>query len=323
MARSGTDLKMAKLLSLKLYKVVGSSNGRVCFSHIRLDALTVLFNPWTTEVTKLPMAPLLPAKVSGLLTLNFDYDSYTNDYKVVIAIKKSWYESLVQVLSLKSNTWKLIGQFDYLFCHNKPGILCNGALHWYVFDYHFNAGTTSKKVTLSFNLSWEKFLVFLEPNDKRYDSSFTTFSILEDQLCIFSDDNVLPRDIWVMRSYNVQDSWELLSNDCEINASKFVPSLVSPLYVLIGRRSQLKNLMSIEVWSAEVPEGECPHVPTKRRKFVKADEEEKGGIEEFYRREVGETENLYLHGDGETARPNKIEIEDRGSHTIPLCAERG
>ncbi|GKD07707.1 hypothetical protein Tco_1187392, partial [Tanacetum coccineum] len=220
-------------------------------------ALTVLFNPWTKEVTKLPMAPLLPAKVSCLLTLSFDYDSYTDDYKVVIAIKKTWY--LVQ--------WGT-----------------------YVFDYHFNAGTTSRKVTLSFNLSWEKFLVFLEPNDKRYDSSFTTLGILEDQLCIFSDDNVLPRDIWVMRSYNVQDSWELLSNDCEIkyeviqymnkldcyspkktttsffcnhknkfssralkyiSAPKFVPSLVSPLYVLTGKPSQPKNLMSIEVWSAE------------------------------------------------------------------------
>ncbi|GKB06891.1 hypothetical protein Tco_0835124 [Tanacetum coccineum] len=208
------------------------------------------------------MAPLLPAKVSCLLTLSFDYDSYTNDYKVVIAIKRSWYESLVQVLSLKSNTWKLIGQFDYLYCHNKPGILCNG-----------------------------EFSVFPEPNDKRHDSSFTTLGILEDQLCIFSDDNVLPRDIWVMRSYNVQDSWELLSNDCEIKY--------------------------------EVPEGECPHVLTKRRKFVKADEEEKKGIEEFYRQEVGETENLYLHEDGKTARRNKIEIEDRGSHTIPLCAKRG
>nr|GEY16035.1 ribonuclease H-like domain-containing protein [Tanacetum cinerariifolium] len=47
-------------------------------------------------------------------------------------------------------------------------------------------------------------------------------------------------------------------------------------------------------------EGECPHRPTKRRKFAKADEEGNRGIEEFYRREVGETENLYLHEDGET-----------------------
>ncbi|GJT55830.1 hypothetical protein Tco_0990884 [Tanacetum coccineum] len=211
------------LYEYNLWKVVGSSNGLVCFFRIRLDALTVLFNPWTREVTKLPIAHLLPVKVSRLLTLSFGYDSYSDDYK--------------------------------------PGIFYNVALHWYVFHNAY-------KVILSFDLSREEFTVFPEPNDKRYDSSFTTPDMLEDHLCIF------PLDI---------------HND---------------------------NDPSSDIWVAE---GECPHVPTKRRKFVKADEEEKRAIKEFYKREVRETENLYLHEDGET----KIEIKDRGSHTIPLCAERG
>ncbi|GKE08145.1 F-box/kelch-repeat protein-like protein, partial [Tanacetum coccineum] len=209
------------------------------------------------------MAPILPAKVSCLLTLSFGYDSYSDDYKVVMAIQKDFDESL-------------------------PRILCNGALHWYVFHNAY-------KVILSFDLSWEEFTVFPEPNDKRYDSSFTTLGMLEDQLCIFPLDipngNELPCDIWVMRNYNVQDSWELLSNDCEINyevihymnmldcfspkkmmtsffcnhnnkfsstaskyisAPKFVSSLVYLVYVLTGRPRQPKNNKSMEMWSAEV-----------------------------------------------------------------------
>ncbi|GKD36793.1 F-box protein CPR1-like protein, partial [Tanacetum coccineum] len=199
------------------WKLVGSSNGLVCFSRIRKDALTVINNPWTREVTKLPMAPSLPAELNGMLTMSFGYDSYTDDYKVVMAIQKGLHESLIQVLSLKSNTWKLIGQFKYLFRHRLPGILCNGALHWFVYDY---SNKKTNRVILSFDLSREEFTAFPEPNDKRYESSFTRLGMLEDQLCIFShnmhNDNDLPRNIWVMRSYNVQESWELLSNDCEI-----------------------------------------------------------------------------------------------------------
>ncbi|GJZ81295.1 putative F-box domain-containing protein [Tanacetum coccineum] len=322
------------------WKLVGSSNGLVCFSRIRKDALTVINNPWTREVTKLPMAPSLPAELNGMLTMSFGYDSYTDDYKVVMAIEKGLHESLIQVLSLKSNTWKLIGQFKYLFRHRLPGILCNGALHWFVYDY---SNKKTNRVILSFDLSREEFTAFSEPNDKRYESSFTRVGMLEDQLCIFShnmhNDNDLPRNIWVMRSYNVQESWELLSNDCEIKcevahymnmldcnspkntttsffcnynnkcssrawkyiiAQKFVPSLVSPVYVLTGRPSQPKNNKSIEVWSAEVAEGECPHLQTKIRNFIKTNEQEKREIDELYRREVGETQNLYLHEDGET-----------------------
>ncbi|GKD00869.1 putative F-box domain-containing protein [Tanacetum coccineum] len=207
------------LCEFNLWRVVGSSNGLVCFSRLYKDGLTVINNPWTREVTKLPMSPLVPEKVGSSLSLGFGYDSYTDDYKVVMAIQKGLNESLVQVLSLKSNTWKLIGQFNYVISFNKTGILCNGALHWFVVDHH-HSSEDPDRVILSFDLFREEFTVIPEPNDSRFESSRTTLGMLEDQLCVFShnvfNDNDLPRDIWVMRSYNVQDSWELLSNDCEI-----------------------------------------------------------------------------------------------------------
>ncbi|GJX89879.1 F-box/kelch-repeat protein-like protein [Tanacetum coccineum] len=254
------------LYEFNSWRVVGSSNGLVCFSRIRKDDLTVINNPCTREVTKLPMAPSLPAELSDLLTMSFGYDSYTDDYKVVMAIEKGLHESLVQVLSLKSNTWKLIGQFKYLFCHSLPGILCNGAFHWFVFDYSDNANKNSNRVILSFDLSQEEFTAFPEPNDKRYESSFTRS---RGNYCLM-----------IARS-NAR-AWKY------IIAQKFVPSLVSPVYVLTGRPSQPKNNKSIEVWSAEVAEGECPHLQTKIRNFIKTDEQGKRQIDELYRREVGE-----------------------------------
>ncbi|GKD44876.1 hypothetical protein Tco_1269521, partial [Tanacetum coccineum] len=43
-----------------------------------------------------------------------------DDYKVVMGIKKSNDAALVQFLSLKSNTWKIIGQFNYSFIYDNP-----------------------------------------------------------------------------------------------------------------------------------------------------------------------------------------------------------
>ena len=101
-------------------------------------------------------------------------------------------------------------------------------------------------------------------------------------------DNHLQYDIWVMRSYNVEQSWELLPNNygmkhevvhymkmieysspknkrmsffCDyskclsrewryITASRFVPSLVSPY---VGRPSHSKNKKtSVKAWSIKV-----------------------------------------------------------------------
>ncbi|GJV21960.1 putative F-box domain-containing protein [Tanacetum coccineum] len=201
-----------------IWKVVGSSNGLVCISPLLRDPLILVNNPCTGEVRELPMAPLISEKIIGKLSVSFGYDSSTDDYKVVMGIKKGLEGAIVQVFSLKSNSWKLIGDVKYWFMYNKPGILFNGALHWFVFDYN----NETRTVILSFDLSREDFNVIPQPNDTKYTwdllDSVTTMGIVENQLSIIltNVDNPLKRNIWVMRSYNVGHSWELLPNDCEM-----------------------------------------------------------------------------------------------------------
>ncbi|GKE21457.1 F-box/kelch-repeat protein-like protein [Tanacetum coccineum] len=234
------------------------------------------------------MAPLVTEDDKGGLCLSFGYDSSTDDYKVLLAIRKSYdgtVGALFLIFSMKSNTWKLIGQFNYWFLHNLPGIFFNGALHWFAFDY--NASEQKKRI-LSFDLSREEFNVIPHPNDSKYVSGLSFLGVMEDQLSIFfvNKDNDLPLDIWVMRSYNVEQSWELLPSDCEmkhevvhfmkmlhcaspmnnmmsffcddnksllkawkyVRAHRFVPSLLSP-YVNIGKPSHPKNnKTSVKAW---------------------------------------------------------------------------
>ncbi|GKF44825.1 F-box/kelch-repeat protein-like protein isoform X1, partial [Tanacetum coccineum] len=149
-----------RLYQLNLWRVVGSYNGLVCISCIQGDPLIMVNNPCIKELRTLPMAPLVSQKSMSGLCWSFAHDPSTDDYKVVMVIRKSddSHAVLVQVLSLKSNTWKLIGQFNYCFINDIPGMLFNGKLHWFVFDY--DNTRNGHKVILSFDLSREEFKVF-------------------------------------------------------------------------------------------------------------------------------------------------------------------
>ncbi|GJZ54353.1 F-box/kelch-repeat protein-like protein [Tanacetum coccineum] len=93
-------------------RIEGSSNGLVCMSS--LDNQICLTNPSTREFRKLHKAPILRSSVSSYPQLyGFGYDSSTDDYKLVMAIDQGSDGTLVQILSLKSNVWKVFGQVNY------------------------------------------------------------------------------------------------------------------------------------------------------------------------------------------------------------------
>ncbi|GKC24455.1 F-box protein CPR1-like protein [Tanacetum coccineum] len=140
----------------------------------------------------------------------FGYDSFADDYKLVMAINQGRYDgTLVQILSLKSNVWKLFGHVNYSFYDNNPGILFNGALHWFWFD----ANDNYKKFIRCFDLAKEEFREIPQPEDPRYDVRYSgKLGIFEDHLCIFHARG-RPYEMWVMKNYNVKQSWELLPTD--------------------------------------------------------------------------------------------------------------
>ncbi|GJY60712.1 putative F-box domain-containing protein [Tanacetum coccineum] len=178
--------------------------------------------------------PLLPKDVTFAFWSCFGYDSSTDDYKVVMGIRKPLDGPIVQALSLKSNTWKLFGQVKYRFYHNQPGIFFNGALYWFVFDA--NNKTENKPLIVSFNLSKEEFVEVSQPDHIQYKWDYgNTLGIVEDSLCIFSPRDH-PRGTWVLRNYNVKQSWELLSNDYEMP-----DDVAHSMNMFIHRISRKKN----------------------------------------------------------------------------------
>ncbi|GJZ04917.1 hypothetical protein Tco_0538192 [Tanacetum coccineum] len=120
----------------------------------------------------------------------------------------------------------------------RSGILFNGALHWFWFDYK---NTSDKKILIaSFDLAKEEFREIPQPDDSRYLWNFGySLGIMDGRLCIyplFDDADDFPScGTWVIKNYNAEPSWELLLNDCGLSRSMdyipspiFVQTLVSP-----------------------------------------------------------------------------------------------
>ncbi|GKC83703.1 ankyrin repeat-containing domain, PGG domain protein [Tanacetum coccineum] len=142
--------------------------------------------------------------------MSFSRHMVLDDYKLVMAINQGRYDgTLVQILSLKSNVWKLFGHVNYSFYDNNPGILFNGALHWFWSD----ANDNYRKFIMCFDLAKEEFREIPQPEDPRYDVRYSgKLGIFEDHLCIFHARG-RPYEMWVMKNYNVKQSWELLPTD--------------------------------------------------------------------------------------------------------------
>lgn len=187
---------------IKEYNIVGSSNGLVCISSSY--APIIVTNPSTREFRILPNSDIEDIPWCHPF-FGFGYDSSSDDYKVVLGNSKS-----VQVLSLKTNVWRSLGKLDHLYLSTKfVGILCNGAIHWLMKepkDKH-----TLKCVIISFDLSTEKFKEIPLPDyDAQYEVTASSYlGIIDECLCICNPFRIqCPR--WVMKSYNVKESWTLL-----------------------------------------------------------------------------------------------------------------
>ncbi|KAM0024953.1 putative F-box domain-containing protein [Helianthus debilis subsp. tardiflorus] len=89
------------------HRLVGSSNGLVCIISISEFSCNVLVcNPSTREVRQLrPYSHLIS---SPLLCWGFGYDSSRDDYTVFVGARKGENQTCFQVLSLKSNVWRVL-----------------------------------------------------------------------------------------------------------------------------------------------------------------------------------------------------------------------
>ncbi|XP_004306101.1 PREDICTED: F-box/kelch-repeat protein At3g06240-like [Fragaria vesca subsp. vesca] len=143
----------------------------------------------------------------------FGYVNATDDYKYVVLASPAALFPLrkgirAEIFSLRTKCWKSIDVLSNMCCNDQSGIYLNEALHWITMDVVENKTTIT-----AFDLGNEEFRQMPLPPDSisvnvRLNGT-KVLVLLGECLCLWLS-NSHDIQFWVMREYNVHESWNLL-----------------------------------------------------------------------------------------------------------------
>ncbi|GKA66783.1 ribonuclease H-like domain-containing protein [Tanacetum coccineum] len=111
----------------------------------------------------------------------------------------------------------------------KLGALCNGAIHWLMQEpIHPRHNSRSKVLIISFDLSTEEFKETPQPDyDVDYElNRVCNLGVIDECLCIWY---LFAYPIWVMKSYNLKESWTLVPSYHDISPDQRVNDAIHHL----------------------------------------------------------------------------------------------
>ncbi|CAA7054415.1 unnamed protein product [Microthlaspi erraticum] len=208
-------------------EVFGSCNGLIGLSNSPTDL--AIFNPSTRQIHRLPPSPIdLPegSTTRGYVFYGLGYDSVNDDYKIVrmVQFKRDSNDELgcsfpyeVKVFSLKKNSWKRIDSnfstiqllfyfYYHLLYRRGYGVLAGNSLHWVL---PRRPGLIAFNIVIRFDLALEEFEIVRLPEavmNGEIDIQMD-IGVLDGCLCLMCNYDQKHVDVWVMREYNVRDSW--------------------------------------------------------------------------------------------------------------------
>ncbi|KAL6277471.1 hypothetical protein ACE6H2_021072 [Prunus campanulata] len=198
--------------------LLGSCNGLVCVA-LDFHESYYIWNPSTGFFLKLPNPGFASKGVRNVYNYGFGYVAATDDYKVVAAARliDPTDGDPVKVFSLKANSWERIAAPKLSNWSN--GVLSNEALHWQHCLFE-----PFRQAILAFDLAKDEFREVALPILNEDNVKFGQLGVLlEGCLCVTTHRKTDPHclmsnrnpelhhiEVWVMREYNVLESWTKL-----------------------------------------------------------------------------------------------------------------
>ncbi|KAF5177619.1 F-box protein [Thalictrum thalictroides] len=201
-------------------KYANSCNGLFCFSatpsYSDNDYHTYIHNPATRECVKLPssfsclesMDINLPHGDLFVNNLGIGYDFSSNAFKVLQILGVSYgfghpTSVKAQVYTLGTNSWRQLENFPHVSCFQSIPALINGSLHW-----------PSYENILAFDLASENFGFVEYPQINLVPNAPSVFPeinprlvVLDGCLSIAVSSSGEDVGLWIMKDYNVKESW--------------------------------------------------------------------------------------------------------------------
>ncbi|KAJ0725956.1 putative F-box domain-containing protein [Helianthus annuus] len=208
------------------FNVVGSCNGLLCLSDSLYGEPVYVFNPFTRNYLELPKCRQFQDQE---VVFGFGFHPGTNEYKVVRIVyyrttnrlnrnNRSYPRSEVNVLTIgKPNLngneseskegWRCLGKVPYqLDRQAKEVVVVNGRLHWV--SRPGRLGGLPGRTIVSFDLEDEKFKLVSKPVNR----SNYHLAVIDDCLATAVSCGYGKLEIWVMKEYDVKESWTKLFN---------------------------------------------------------------------------------------------------------------
>ncbi|KAM3357875.1 F-box/kelch-repeat protein [Capsicum galapagoense] len=198
-----------KSLSLSAW-LLGSCNGLVCLTTDSFELM--LLNPCTGKFNVFPDSIIHYEVGDGgyYFRYGFGYDASTDDYKVVKIFSfpqsgEGRHVNMVNVYSLKANSWSNIQGFNSGHINGNVGVFANGILHWEgCLNCHIS-GAYSEIVTL--NLATERYGKIGLPSYEDGGIIHWTLGVSRGRLVACCNYELNRADMWVMKEYGVERSW--------------------------------------------------------------------------------------------------------------------
>lgn len=191
--------------------LVGSCNGLLCFSN---SSRIHICNPLTEDSKELPKLSKDPGE-AGIL--GFGFSPTTMEYKLVEIVHRkrrtkashnlaasNSFQSVVRVLTLGNPSWRTLGMVPYRFVRQSSQAMVSGRFHWISQPGKYDVDSQF----ISFDLTSEQFQVIPKPNNcGRSNRAFYELLVLRGHLCAAASDASGGLEIWIMKEYNVKESW--------------------------------------------------------------------------------------------------------------------
>ncbi|XP_074346991.1 F-box protein At3g07870-like [Apium graveolens] len=210
--------------------ILDSCNGLLCISNEFRNDPYYIYNPFTRKYKELPLSRQFEQQ---RVEAGFGFDPIGNEYKLVKMVyyanpytgplprpvytcgTPNYPNSEVQICDISGNTWRSIGSIPHQFRRqstehlgsSKEIICLNGRLHWLKGSGRNFGYNDSNPRIISFDLSDEHFYEILKPDCGSLDKPGYLLLVLGGCLsaALYSKDGKV--EVWVMKEYNVKESW--------------------------------------------------------------------------------------------------------------------
>uniref|UniRef100_K4CFF7 F-box domain-containing protein n=2 Tax=Solanum lycopersicum TaxID=4081 RepID=K4CFF7_SOLLC len=190
-------------------KIVGSVNGLICmYSKIEEP---VLWNPTIRKCKKMPTFEAnLRRGCSYYLNYGFGYDESHDDYKVVVVQciydDGGSYDTVVNIYSLRTDSWRTIDKFQGNFLINSPGKFVDGKLYW-ALSADINTFNICNIISLDLaDETWKSLMLPTSYGEGIYPLALGVFGNDLSVLCLNCHE-VTNSDVWIMKHSGVEVSW--------------------------------------------------------------------------------------------------------------------